>query len=373
MSRQPLATQRPRFWVEEEASKPSLTARHQGTLERLTAAFEQREALVVLTSDGRSDTSYIVDEFMHGLDGSAERVLIRESSLDAIANMRELVDGIGFKPRELSLADLENVLSMFLAFQKRNGRRTVICFEEAQDNGWWVLDNIRRIVEKQLHDDCGLLVLLTGRESLLQLLDKPPLDTVAHAATTRLRVSPLSATETREYVRQQLESTGQFEIGQVFDFEAVARMHELSKGVPDSVETLCCKCLEMVDADHADTVTIEMVEEADKQLRNPHSPNEAPLQGEQVVAHMKGELIVRRALDRGRILIGRDRLCDIRLPSRFVSRHQALIVKSSYGTKILDLGSRNGSFVGGRPFRDHTLADGDVITFGDCTIEYVAD
>jgi hypothetical protein len=128
----------------------------------------------------------------------------------------------------------------------------------------------------------------------------------------------------------------------------------------------------MVSEDHADTITIEMVEIADKLLNGPSPQADAAISGEQIVARMKGELIVKRALDRGRILIGRDKLCDIRLPSLFVSRHQVLIVKSSYGIKILDLGSRNGSFVNGRPFRDYTLEDGDVVTFGDCTIEYIA-
>ncbi len=372
MSHQTATRTGPETWVEDEPSRLSLGERLKPTITRLNRAFERREPVVILTSDSKSDIGHVIGQFIDGLDDAADSVQIMEPCLDAIANMREIVDGIGFKPKDMTLSDLENILSMFLSFQKRNGRRTIIAYEETQDNGWWVLDNIRRIVDLELSVNSGLMIILGGRKSLHELFEKPPLNALDSLTRTRVTVAALSEAETREYVRQQVESTGEFEIGEVFDFEALARVHELSQGVPDAIDTLCTKCMEMVGDDHADTITIEMVEHADQLLRDPDNGADETVVGEHLVARVNGELILKRALDRGRILIGRDKLCDIRLPSRFVSRHQALVVQSSYGLKILDLGSRNGSFVNGQPFRDYTLEDGDVVTFGDCTIEYIA-
>ncbi len=372
MSHQTASHSEPTSWVDAEPSRPSLQARHSSTLERLRLAFERREPLAVLTSDSRSDISEVIGQFVEGLDEAADTVLIREPCIDTIANMREIVDGIGFKPKDMNQSDLENILAMFLSFQKRNGRRTVIAYEETQENGWWVLDNIRRIVDLELSQNSGLMIVLGGSSSVLELFEKQPLNALDALARTRIKVAPLSEAETREYVRQQIENTGQFDIGEVFDFMALARVHELSQGVPDAVETLCGKCLEMVTHDQNETITIEMVEFADQLLKEPGIVADDTVVGQHLIARMNGELILKRAFDRGRILIGRDKLCDIRLPSRYVSRHQALLVKSSYGIKVLDLGSRNGSFVNGKPFRDYTLKDGDVVTFGDCTIEYIA-
>ncbi|MEE8078953.1 MAG: FHA domain-containing protein, partial [Pseudomonadales bacterium] len=76
--------------------------------------------------------------------------------------------------------------------------------------------------------------------------------------------------------------------------------------------------------------------------------------------------------NRERILIGRDELCDIRIASHLVSRHHALVVNSSQGVKLVDLGSTNGTFVDGRKIKQCALQDSQVITIGDCTIEYVA-
>ena len=85
-----------------------------------------------------------------------------------------------------------------------------------------------------------------------------------------------------------------------------------------------------------------------------------------------GKIIQEQPLNRDRILIGRDELCDIRITSDLVSRHHALLVNSSKGIKIIDLGSTNGTFVDGRQIKQFALEDGQVIGVGDCEIEYIA-
>jgi len=93
-----------------------------------------------------------------------------------------------------------------------------------------------------------------------------------------------------------------------------------------------------------------------------------------------GRLIVRtdgivsqeQPLNRERILIGRDEVCDISIPSNLVSRHHALLVISSEGVQLVDLGSTNGTFVDGREIKQCDLEDRQVIGIGDSQIEYIA-
>ena len=91
-----------------------------------------------------------------------------------------------------------------------------------------------------------------------------------------------------------------------------------------------------------------------------------------LIARMNGEVIQEQSLDRERTLIGRDERCDLRLMNSPVSRRHALVVNSSNGVKLVDLGSKNGTFVDGRQIKQYTLQDSDVIVVGDCRIEYVA-
>jgi serine phosphatase RsbU (regulator of sigma subunit) len=65
------------------------------------------------------------------------------------------------------------------------------------------------------------------------------------------------------------------------------------------------------------------------------------------------------------LLIGRPEGTAIRLDSSDVSRRHAELAKDASGNWIVrDLGSRNGTFVDGRPVTEHVLADGDVIHIG---------
>jgi hypothetical protein len=67
-------------------------------------------------------------------------------------------------------------------------------------------------------------------------------------------------------------------------------------------------------------------------------------------------------LDRDVLTIGRGADCDITLPERQVSRHHARIERRNRGYLLIDLGSKNGTFVNGHEINQpHSLQDGDEI------------
>jgi hypothetical protein len=75
-----------------------------------------------------------------------------------------------------------------------------------------------------------------------------------------------------------------------------------------------------------------------------------------------GPLNGQRWMIKDSTLIGRDDSCDIIIPDRQVSRHHARLVATSNGTKIEDLGSKNGTHCNGQVISEpFILQDGDVI------------
>ena len=70
-------------------------------------------------------------------------------------------------------------------------------------------------------------------------------------------------------------------------------------------------------------------------------------------------------LAEGENVVGRGREAQVRIPASEVSRRHARIVVDTASTTVEDLGSRNGTFVRGRPVHRATpLADGDEVGFG---------
>lgn len=97
-----------------------------------------------------------------------------------------------------------------------------------------------------------------------------------------------------------------------------------------------------------------------------------PDRGKRLVVRFNGAQIQEILVDdiKGRLLVGRAHFANICLPSCVVSRRHALIVKTDGLLEVMDLGSTNGTYVGGFRISNYTLEPGTVLTLGDCEIEF---
>ena len=75
-------------------------------------------------------------------------------------------------------------------------------------------------------------------------------------------------------------------------------------------------------------------------------------------------------LERGRLVIGRSRECDVRLTDPNVSRKHAEIRQEGPNFYVVDLDSTNGAEVNGRRVRRARLADGDTILLGSTELVF---
>ncbi|HWW76380.1 MAG TPA: FHA domain-containing protein, partial [Pyrinomonadaceae bacterium] len=69
--------------------------------------------------------------------------------------------------------------------------------------------------------------------------------------------------------------------------------------------------------------------------------------------------------------VGRDSTNRVRLADSSLSRRHCLIRRAADRVLLTDLESLNGTFVNGRPVREHTLADGDLIGIGDSRLVFL--
>jgi transcriptional regulator with GAF, ATPase, and Fis domain len=70
-----------------------------------------------------------------------------------------------------------------------------------------------------------------------------------------------------------------------------------------------------------------------------------------------------------RVLIGQSEVCEIRLTDREVSRRHAAVELQTAGLRVVDLASRNGTFVGSLRIGDAMLVGGERVRVGATTLE----
>lgn len=344
---------------------------------QLCRHFAQTRSLTLLHCYGLSGASYLVDQFLAGVADDVAVVRLTEACSDELSAMSEVIRGIGFDPVDLSLADLEGVFTLFLSFQKKHGCRTILYVEATQSCESWLQSIVRRLVDLEVEKQHGLLVVVSGPPSILDELRAKSRDCIY--------LAPLRLAETREFLRWQVESTGTAKIAQVLEFDAITRIHEMANGEPDAVISLFSMCLELASKNDPKPIGVDLVNRA-------HCVVESPLvrrpeleavttlivdqfgpRGGRLVVRAGDEVAKEYSLERGHVLIGRGKLCDVRISSPSVSRHHALVISSPVGVVLVDLESTNGTFVEGRRIKEYVLESSSVVTIGDCDVEVTSD
>ncbi|MEQ9562596.1 MAG: FHA domain-containing protein, partial [Woeseiaceae bacterium] len=230
----------------------------------------------------------------------------------------------------------------------------------------------------------GLMVILSGQPDINQRLGEPPLNAIRGQTRERIYLAPLSESECREYVQRRVEAGGTNDVSDVFEYDAIGRIYELSAGVPDAVSALCSRSLELRDTERHPMIAVDLVDAAAAELQllesaeageaeefEATSGQPSPHAG-RFVARINGEIVQETDMLRGHLLIGRDAMCDVCINHPTVSRYHALVVNSPRGVKIVDLGSTNGTFVNGRKVRQFSLKDNDTLSIGKSRIRYTA-
>lgn len=375
----------PDLQLVQDTSSAFLTQCHRNAVDRLSLAFTQKQPLAILIGDGKSAPRFVISKFLSRLDQEVAVVRITDPCANTTTFMGKVIQAFGFDPKDMSLEDLESVFSLFLSFQKSHRRRTIICIEEAQESEWWILDKIRSLVEMERDRRYGLIVILSGQSGFKELLKSRPLSSIVAYAGKRISIAPFTLPETREYLRRRVEAAGAAGIDEMFQFHAIPLIHELCAGVPDKISALISQCFRTADEEGVDLITKELVQRAyeligltseqgavDKDAETLNSAGLRPQFG-RLIVKITDDDVRELALRQSNLLIGRSQLCDIRINSKFVSRHHALISHSREGATIVDLGSTNGTTVDGYAIEEHLLVPGETIVVGNCRIEYIID
>lgn len=380
MSQQKLSVPMNDLAAEQEPASTFLTDRHRHAVDQLNSAYEACRPAAAMIGEGCSTSSFVIQSFASGLESDVAFARIDEPCRNATEFMAKVIDALGFDPKDMCLEDLEGIFAMFLSFQKSHGHRTVLCVERTQEQDLWVLDKLTSLVEDEAEKRYGLLVIISGQDGLRELLHSGPLSAANALTGKRIILPPFTIAESKKFIRQRLDTAGKLGIDQLFQYQAITRIHELTRGVPDDVAALVNRCLETAASEGVSLVTSELVQRAYDwgQSANDQNADTVNMRGfrprnARLVMQLTGDEVRELRLRQGHTLIGRSTLCDVRIESPMVSRRHALISYSHDGAILVDLNSTNGVLVDGRKHRRHDLQPGETIELGGTKIEYVLD
>jgi general secretion pathway protein A len=135
-----------------------------------------------------------------------------------------------------------DALNSFLLAGHALGRQAVLVIDEAQSLSADVLEQLRLLTNLETSERKLLQIVLIGQPELRDMLARPDLEQLAQRVIARYHLGPLSFGQTQQYVRHRLAVAGPL-APLPFTPAALARIHELSGGVPRRINLLADRAL----------------------------------------------------------------------------------------------------------------------------------
>jgi type II secretory pathway predicted ATPase ExeA len=153
----------------------------------------------------------------------------------------------------------------FVIGEYSQGRRTVLIVDESQNMSAETLEELRMLSNVNADKDQVLQVVLVGQRELRDTLRRPDLVQFAQRIAVDYHLEPLTAEETRDYIRHRCKVAGGSP--DLFSDQACQAVFERSGGVPRLINLLCDTALVYGYAEQRDRIDAKLIHDvaADKQ------------------------------------------------------------------------------------------------------------
>ena len=238
-----------------------LSPGHREGLAQLLYGVQEHTGFILLTGEVGTGKTTLLRTLLSRLDGNTASAFVFDTTLPFEGLLEYMLEDFGVaKPGE-SHAQRLIALNNFLIERRRAGQNTLLVLDEAQNLDLRALEQIRLLSNFETQTEKLLQILLAGQPELLNKLDRPELRQLKQRISLRCRILPMTADETRDYIRTRLRIAGASDL-RLFSDAAITRIAEYSGGIPRLINTLCDHCLLIGYADQIRRIDRKIVEEA---------------------------------------------------------------------------------------------------------------
>jgi len=242
------------------------SARHKEALAQLIYGVRERKGFIVLTGEIGTGKTTLLRALLERMDKMTHVAYVHNSALDIDGLLEYILRDWGVKSEAQTHAQRLFELNEFLIEQHRQGLSPVLVVDEAQNLGVNTLEAIRMLSNFETSNQKLMQILLVGQPELRAKLDLPELRQLKQRIGLRCHIAPLSAEESRLYIRHRLRIAGAADAG-IFTDGAIQKIADYSGGTPRVINIVCDHCLLSGFADSKKRIDAGTVKEAIEYLQ----------------------------------------------------------------------------------------------------------
>jgi general secretion pathway protein A len=233
----------------------------------LKYGIQNRKGFITLTGEVGTGKTTLVNRLLDWLHEERVRTAFLFNSR---INSSQLFDFIlaefGISCESRSKSQLLMKLNGFLLDRFRAGETTVLIVDEAQNQTYPVLEEIRLLTNLETSTEKLLQIVLSGQPELEEKLKLPQLRQLRQRIMLRCKTSALSKEQTHDYIVERLRIAGH-DGPAIFSPDAVAIVHKYSVGIPRVINLLCEHSLINAYVEQQQPIGAKIVEEVAKEFQ----------------------------------------------------------------------------------------------------------
>ncbi len=241
----------------------------------LAYGIDHRKGFLSLVGEAGTGKTTLLRYLLDHLSAGTRTVLLLHPTVSFEEILEYILMELGVPVDGARKLVLLQRLNEFLLEHTRSGGNVVLLIDEAQDLDARVLEELRLLSNLETGSEKILQILLAGQPELEAKLAQPNLRQLRQRIAMHVRLRPLAPGEVVSYVHTRLEHAGSPD-RELFTTDALARVAEVTGGIPRIVNVLCDACLVTGFATGSRKITAAIVEEAWVDYERLLPPSEAP-------------------------------------------------------------------------------------------------
>jgi general secretion pathway protein A len=221
-----------------------LASRHREALSNLRYGLTTQRGFTLLLGEAGTGKTTLIRTVLEDLQpDTAECVLLSNPTLTRTEFLEFLADGfqLGANSNQ-SKTRLLVELRRHLENRHVAGQFTALVLDEAQSIPYELLEEVRLLSNIEASSAKLLNVVLAGQPELAERLNEPELRQLKQRVSLRCELRPFDLRETAAYVAGRLRIAGGNPV-EIFTREAVTAIHEISQGLPRTINVVCDNAL----------------------------------------------------------------------------------------------------------------------------------
>ena len=244
------------------------TPRHNEALANLHYGVGRRKGFIVITGEVGTGKTLLVRCLLTELrKNNIAFGYVFNPLLSTTEFFQYIMADLGLQYTGRSKTEMLLDLNRFLIQRHARGLITALVVDEAQALRPELLEEIRLLTNLETSQQKLLQIVLMGQPELECVLDSPSLRQLKQRVSLRCQLLPLDAEQTRSYVLSRLERAGAKPETEIFEPEALVKIHEYSRGIPRIINNLCENAMVNAYARQLQTVSPDMITEVAADFR----------------------------------------------------------------------------------------------------------